>query len=150
MGVTTQLKNAFSRIIHPFDTFVAQVRGTTLPGSNGHQGNPKYPTRSARNGSHPHVASRMGGKPASSSTNSLRGSDAPLNRAVNGGSKSLSPTPSEGSPFPRAQANGQKSETPPLAPQQSWSSDLSSVSSSASVASKLGTIHELLPRGLKY
>lgn len=151
VGVTTQLKNAFSRIIHPFDTFVAQVRGTALPGSNGyqngHQGAPKYPTRSARNNSQSRVASRMGGNPPSSS---LRGRDVSVNGPVNGGSKSLSPTPSEGSPSPQAQSNGQKSETPPLAPQQSWSSDLSSVSSSASPASKLGTAHAPLPSNLEY
>lgn len=34
VGVSTQLKNAFTRIILPFDTFSARVHGTTVAGSS--------------------------------------------------------------------------------------------------------------------
>ncbi|KAF8313245.1 hypothetical protein DL93DRAFT_1185349 [Clavulina sp. PMI_390] len=42
VGVSTQLKTAYSKIIYPFDTFVAQVRGTTLDSP----ATQKYATRS--------------------------------------------------------------------------------------------------------
>ncbi|KAF8341476.1 PLU-1-like protein-domain-containing protein [Cantharellus anzutake] len=141
VGVTTQLKNAFSRIIHPFDTFVSQVRGTALPGTNGNQEASKYSTRSARNVSQPPVTSRMGAKYGSTSTTPPRGQNGPDSGPVSAGSKSLSPMPADGLSSPKAQVNGRKSNTPPLTPQPS--SELSSVPSSASVISKLEDTVEL-------
>lgn len=98
LGVSTQLKNAYSRIIHPFDTFVAQVRGKALT-SPAIQ---KYATRSSANSplrtARPGAASRPPNSTASTSstrlTNGHLNGNAP---PVNGNSKHRSPSPSSSS-----------------------------------------------------
>lgn len=60
VGVSTQLKNAYTRIIHPFDGFVAQVRGLPVPGSPDTPRVPKYSTRTRSNQNTPGRSSTSG------------------------------------------------------------------------------------------
>ncbi|KAF9511580.1 hypothetical protein BS47DRAFT_1394971 [Hydnum rufescens UP504] len=60
VGVSTQLKNAYTRIIHPFDAFVAQVRGLPVPGSPDTPRVPKYSTRTRSNQNTPGSSSSSG------------------------------------------------------------------------------------------
>jgi hypothetical protein len=94
LGISTQLKTAYSRIIHPFDTFVAQVRGTSLSNSPSVQ---KYATRSSA--SSPLRTARVGTSTSTMSNSTSRNINGHTNTngnspAVNGNAKhrSLSPT----------------------------------------------------------
>lgn len=98
LGVSTQLKNAYSRIIYPFDTFVAQVRGTTLTPSV-----QKYATRSSANSplrTAKHSTSRPPNSTASNSSAKVSNGHGNGNLpTTNGNGKHRSLSPSTGSSF---------------------------------------------------
>lgn len=113
LGVSTQLKNAYSRIIYPFDTFVAQVRGTTLTPAV-----QKYTTRSSANSplrTAKHSASRPPNSNASnSSAKGLNGHANGNLPTANGNGKHRSLSPSTGSSFSSLSSKEDVTADPPL------------------------------------
>jgi hypothetical protein len=110
LGVSTQLKTAYSRIVHPFDTFVAQVRGTSHSGSANMQ---KYATRSSANSTNSPLRTTPSGSTLSNSTaKGINGHSTVSSPMMNGNARrrSLSPvrSSSESSLSTRGEAEDSK------------------------------------------